>query len=552
VDTQKIFFFFDRHRISALGICFGLLFFSASMTPSLIPKSAVIQGTLGGTVMAIGYLIAIILVGTWRFLQLPEFTNGLRRVLMGLACLVSFAITLLALFKLRGSQNELRALMTMPPLEASHEIVVLGVVFALFLVLFLLGRFVTTITLLLRNRIPGRVPSRLSLVISLALVAIISWNLGNGVIARGLLNTADEVFREIDSRIDPELPVPTDNLRSGSESSLIPWESLGAQGRNFIAGGPSAEEIFEFNVSKSAEKPIRVYAGLNSGEDIKARAKLVLEEMKRVGAFERSFLVVVTPTGTGWIDAAAVDPFEIMHRGDTAIVGMQYSYLMSPLALLVEPDLSPESSKVLFATVYEYWRQLPAYSRPRLYLHGLSLGSYGSDKALSPFNMIDNPISGILWSGPTFGNPIWKDLTKNRNSGSPVWLPRIGDGRSARFTTQQNALDIAGSEWSRMRIVFLQYASDPITFFQVASAFRPPEWMADERAPDVLENLRWYPLITMLQLAVDMLVCTEVPKGFGHVFSAENYIDAWLALTDPKDWQIEDTQRLKDLFQLIR
>jgi uncharacterized membrane protein len=110
-----------------------------------------------------------------------------------------------------------------------------------------------------------------------------------------------------------------------------------------------------------------------------------------------------------------------MHLGDTAIVGMQYSYLMSPLALLVEPDLAPKSAKALFATVHEYWRQLPAYSRPRLYLHGLSLGSYGSEKALSPLSMIDNPISGILWSGPTFGNPIWKNLTQNRNPGSPAW-----------------------------------------------------------------------------------------------------------------------------------
>jgi uncharacterized membrane protein len=549
VDTNKIFPFLDRYRISASGICFGLLFFSASMTPSLIPRSAVIQGTLGGTVMAIGYLIAIILIGTWRFLQLPEFTNGLRRVLMGLVCLVSFAITLLALFKLRSSQNELRALMTMPPLEVSHEIVVLGVVFVLFLVLFLLGRFAATITVLLKNLISGRVPPRLSLVISLSLVAIISWNLGNGVIARGILNIADEAFREIDSRIDSDLPVPTDSLRSGSASSLIPWETLGAQGRNFIAGGRSAEEISDFNGSKPAKKPIRVYAGLNSGENIKARARLVLEEMKRVGAFERSYLVVVTPTGTGWIDSAAVDPFEIMHHGDTAIAGMQYSYLMSPLALLVEPDLAPESATALIDTVHNYWRKIPPDSRPKLYLQGLSLGSYGSEKALSLLKMIDNPISGILWSGPTFGNPIWKKLTQNRNSGSPAWLPRIDDSRSARFTTQQNALDIVGSEWSRMRLVYLQYASDPITFFDVASAFRSPEWMADERAPDVLKKLRWYPLITMLQLAVDMLVCTEVPKGFGHVFAAEHYIDAWFALTDPKDWQFEDTERLKDMFR---
>ena len=549
MNIRNIFFLFDRYRISALGICLGLLFFSASMTPSLIPRSAVIQGVLGGTVMAIGYLFAIIMIGTWRFIQLPNFTNELRKAITGFVFLVSFAIFLLALFNLRDSQNELRALMTMKPLEANHEVIVIGVVFALFLTLFLLGRFIVTITILLRNRIPGKVQPRLALVISLTLVTIISWNLGSGLIARTILNTADEAFREIDSRIDAKLPVPSDKLRSGSASSLIPWETLGAQGRKFIAEGRTIEEISEFNRGKPAKKPIRVYAGLNSSKETKGRAELVLEEMKRVGAFERSYLVIVTPTGTGWIDPAAVDPFEIMHLGDTAIVAMQYSYLMSPLTLIVEPDQAPESAKVLFDTVHEYWSQLPANSRPRLYLYGLSLGSYGSEKALSPLKMIDSPISGILWSGPTFGNPIWKNLTRNRNPGSAAWLPRIGDGRLARFTNQQNALNTSGSEWSQMRLIYLQYASDPITFFKVASAFRPPEWMADERGPDVLDNLRWYPLITMLQQAVDMLVATEVPNGFGHVFSAEHYIDAWFALTDPKDWQVEDTERLKDLFR---
>jgi len=163
--------------------------------------------------------------------------------------------------------------------------------------------------------------------------------------------------------------------------------------------------------------------------------------------------------------------------------------------------------------------------------------------------MIDNPINGTLWSGPTFGNPIWKSLNQNRNPDSPAWLPRIGDGRTARFTTQENALNIPGSSWSQMRLVFLQYASDPITFFDVTSAYKPPDWMTEERAPDVLDNLRWYPLITMLQLAVDMLIADEVPKGFGHVFAAEHYIDAWVALTDPQGWHTEDTERLKDLFR---
>jgi uncharacterized membrane protein len=545
---DSVYSYIDRYNISVSGIALGLLFLSASLTPSMIPRSALIQGTLGGLVMVIGYLFATIMIWIWRFLELPEFKNGYRRALSGLFLLIGLTVLITSLLTFRGNQNELRALMTMAPLETGHEVLVMAVAGGLFCILLLFGRFFAAIIRFVHNRIPGRVPPRVSFFFSFLLVAIISWNIGNGVIARRLLNITDETLREIDALIDPDLPIPDDPLRSGSTASLIPWETLGARGRQFIAGGMSREQIAELHGGKSAKKPIRIYAGLNSANNIPERAKMVLEEMKRVGAFERSLLVVVTPTGTGWIDPAAVDPFEALHRGDTAIVGIQYSYLMSPLALLVEPDQAPESAKTLVNTVYEYWRQLPVHSRPKLYLHGLSLGSYGSENAMSPLNMIDDPISGALWSGPTFGNPIWKALTNNRNGDSPAWLPRIGDGRTARFTTQVNALDIPGSSWSRTRLIFLQYPSDPITFFEVAAAYRPSEWMVGELAPDVLPGFKWYPMLTMLQLAIDMLVCTDVPKGFGHVIAAEHYIDAWVELTDPEAWRAEDSDRLKQLF----
>ena len=40
----------------------------------------------------------------------------------------------------------------------------------------------------------------------------------------------------------------------------------------------------------------------------------------RVGAFDRSVLVIATPTGTGWVDPAGMAPLEILHRGDVASI----------------------------------------------------------------------------------------------------------------------------------------------------------------------------------------------------------------------------------------
>jgi uncharacterized membrane protein len=104
------------------------------------------------------------------------------------------------------------------------------------------------------------------------------------------------------------------------------------------------------------------------------------------------------------------------------------------------------------------------------------------------------------------------------------------------------------AEWGRFRIVFLQYASDPITFFSPRTAWRAPDWMRPPRGPDVSPKLRWFPVVTMLQLAADMVVGTA-PKGFGHEYAAAHYIDAWMALTEPEGWSGLELARLRALFE---
>jgi uncharacterized membrane protein len=97
-------------------------------------------------------------------------------------------------------------------------------------------------------------------------------------------------------------------------------------------------------------------------------------------------------------------------------------------------------------------------------------------------------------------------------------------------------------------MLFLQYASDPITFFSFESAWREPEWMRAPRGPDVSPDLRWFPVVTMLQLAADMAL-GSAPPGFGHEFAPADYIDAWVALTEPEGWTEAELERLRRLFR---
>jgi uncharacterized membrane protein len=99
--------------------------------------------------------------------------------------------------------------------------------------------------------------------------------------------------------------------------------------------------------------------------------------------------------------------------------------------------------------------------------------------------------------------------------------------------------------WGPTRVIYLQYASDPVTFFDYRSLYREPDWMLPPRGPDVSPQLRWYPVVTFLQLAMDMLMATTAPIGYGHVFAPAHYIDAWIEVTDVRGRSREEIARLK-------
>ena len=273
-----------------------------------------------------------------------------------------------------------------------------------------------------------------------------------------------------------------------------------------------------------------------------------LEELKRIGGFDKSALLLVTPTGTGWVDPAGQNPVEYLFRGDIASVAVQYSCLNSPLALLTQAAYGAENARAVFVEIYGYWRSLPADQRPKLYLSGLSLGSLNSDLSFDLFDIIDEPFNGALWSGPPFRNESWRRMTRDQEPGSPAWLPRFRNGTLVRFMSQTQGRDERHEGWGDFRIIFLQYASDPITFFDYSSAWREPAWLREPRGPYISPDLRCFPVVTMLQLAADMVVGTA-PQGFGHEYASSDYLDAWIALTRPEGWTAPEIERLRLLLE---
>lgn len=533
---------------SFVGLVFATLFLAASVTPSLLPRNFMVQGLLSGFALAVGYGIGICGLLLYEFLEFPKPTDRLQRISKWVTTIAVAFVFVLCLKQMTFWQNSIRELMEMEPLASAYpyRTAIIAILFGAILIATarVFGRSCSVVSRKLNRFFPPRV----SVVLSITIVGLISVFLVNGVLARALLNAADAFFVRTDGWIDEEIEQPIDAMASGSDESLIAWNSIGRRGKDFIVGGPSQSELVEFS-GQECLRPIRVYVGMRSRETKQQQAKLALEELKRVGGFERSLLVVATPTGTGWLDPSAVDTLEYLHRGDTAIVSSQYSYLPSWMTIVVDPKRSIDAAQALFDEIYDHWKTLPKTDRPKLYLFGLSLGSLGSEVSADLYTIFEDPIQGAVWSGPPFPSTQWSEVTAARNTDTPAWLPKYRDGAMLRFTAQQNSLE-TGKRWGPMRNVYIQYASDPMVFFSPGLMHKSPDWLAGERGPDVSPHLKWYPIVTFLQIAFDLPMATSVPNGYGHNYAPSNYIDAWIAVTQPESWEPDDITRLKERFTM--
>jgi len=516
------------------GLLLGTFFFAMSLSPSLVPRMGAMQGLLSGLSLVAGYGIGVALHQIWLYFHLPGPAPRLRwrlQLTAGLICMM-FAVGFV--WQAGEWQNELRRMMGMDEIGGIQVSTIGFVAGAVFISALALARLFQRTFLFLSARLQRFVPPRVSHLAGLIVAFFLFWSIIDGVFFTRAFEAADRSYQQIDALIEPETEQPVHERFVGSPQSLIRWDTLGRQGRRFVSATPTAADIQAFT-AQTASDPIRVYVGLNSAESTEERASLALQEMLRLDAFSREVMVIMTPTGDGWIDPASITPLEFLHRGNVASVAAQYSYLSSPLALLSESEYGVDMARRLFQSIYGHWSTLPADARPRLYLSGLSLGARNSDLSFDFYDIIDDPFQGALWSGPPFSSSTWQDITLRRNPGTPHWRPSFRDGSVVRFFNQNGAPDYPPGSWGAFRIAYLQYASDPITFFDPLYFYREPPWMSGERGPDVLANLRWFPVVTMLQLAADM-TNRSAPRGYGHWYAAAHYHDAWLALTEPDLW----------------
>lgn len=357
-----------------------------SLAPSLLPRAAVVQAVLTGILVAVGWgLAALWRRASGRRTESTESGSRRRRIVAWAGAGTTVAALILA----QHWQNGLRAATGAPPTGLGHWVTVVGGGAAVAAVLVAAA---TGLGRLGRTRTARRTAAGLVV----ATVATAFW----------LAPAAGNAVLTANATTGLSLPRPASPSVSGSDASLVSWETLGGQGRRFVSAPASASTV-------------RTYVGLGSAPDLDSRVRLAVREVERAGGLDRSHLVVAVPTGSGWIDPNALAGFEERFGGDVAEVAVQYSAAPSWATFVFDRDSAEDSARALYSALAQRVSAMPAESRPALHLYGQSLGAIGAAAVGAP--------CGVLLAGPPAGRSPAPGVTVLANASDPVvhWSPRL-------------------------------------------------------------------------------------------------------------------------------
>jgi uncharacterized membrane protein len=543
-----------RRRPSLGGLTVALQFWWLSLAPSLLPRGWLAQGLVSAVCLLAGYGVGTLLAWIGQLVlrrtgrELGDRARRLAWTSLGVAA-VAVLVTG-SVFWLRW-QNEHRALLSMDDVSGVVVVPMLALTAAVVLVLGLLCRLVWWLIRGVDAWFDRRVPRPFAVTGTVAVVVFGTQLVVQEVIWDGFTAWANNLYSAADIGTDAGTVQPRSANVSGSPQSLVRWDDLGVKGRNFVAEATSEEELAAFHKPDvELAEPIRVYVGGRSTTSNDDQVALAVRELERTRAFDRPVLVVATATGTGWVNPRAATAIEHLYAGDTAIVSIQYSYLPSWIAFLIDADASAPAGSALFDAVHERWSELPEGSRPKLLVFGESLGSYGSEAAFAGFDAqtsIANMVArtdGALFTGPIFNNMIWSGIGDEREADSPVWRPVFDGGRTVRVVNRPSELARPDPMWHEPRILYLHHPSDPVGVFSFRTLWSRPEWTHAPKGHGVPERTGWFPIVTWVHTVADLAYAFYAPEGYGHNYGSE-FAGGWANVAPPDGWTSGDTLRLQ-------
>lgn len=317
------------------------------------------------------------------------------------------------------------------------------------------------------------------------------------LVNRMLTRPGDSI--EATHREAPSLPEVT-----GGPGSPIPWSDQSRESARWLSMTLTADTVRDV-MGDPAKQPIRVYSSLDAAANAQERAALLLDEIDRTRALERSAFAIFSPTGSGYINYVACETFEYLTRGDCASAGIQYSVLPSALSL-TQVEGATNQTRILINGIVARLMAMPAGNRPKFYLFGESLGSQVSEEMFLGQGVTGPEGIGLdaaVWIGTPASTKWWRELWGTRTVAS---APEVGPGSAYLPRAIRDWRALPPQEKARVKFLFLQNGDDPIPKFGTPVLWRRPDWLgpSDQRPPGAPRGTRWMPVTTFFMTFLDM------------------------------------------------
>ena len=318
----------------------------------------------------------------------------------------------------------------------------------------------------------------------------------------------------------PDIPEVT-----GGPGSLIPWEQQTREASRWLTGVLRPDEITAV-MDEPAKQPIRVYASLASADSELERAQVLLAEIDRTGALDRSVFAIFSPTGSGYVNYVASETLEYLTRGDCASACIQYSVLPSALSLNLV-HTGTRQTKMVVNGILERLRDRAPDQRPKFVLFGESLGSQVSQEMFRGEGITGPAGIGLdaaVWIG-TPNATKWRDELWDRRTVSVP--PATGPGAAFLPRAVRDWRALPPEQKAGVRYLLLNNGDDPIPKFGPPLLWRPPAWLGpdDARPPGAPRGTAWQPIVTFFATFLDMQnALTPTPGVFeegGHDYRRE-------------------------------
>lgn len=304
---------------------------------------------------------------------------------------------------------------------------------------------------------------------------------------------------------------PTDAHLSGSEHSAVDYSLLGREGARFINSVTTTAHAEKLGVKRTHD-PIRVFVSIANADSVSSRVSLAMSELIRNKAFDREYLFIQAPAGSGYSNSTPVDVVELLSGGNCAAVSVSYGLLPSFLSLTRVRLAGETQLELLNAVDHELTgRRNKGKHVPKILLYGESLGARVQQFAipLGSSDLDKYSVYRALWVGTPGG--------------------RISDSFHRLCASESVTVDRPEQIPANTdnRVWFLEHDGDPVVRFRPDLVWAQPEWLDPDlpRGRNIPAEMSWTMGVTWATVLVDTMFATSIKPGdfqsLGHDYRAD-------------------------------